>query len=339
MKEKEKDIRAGKRLIQKILLTGISSVALVSLRAQAVDISLQSLVAAQKDTAVVSVLQDMDDMELGDKDFIQETYQIPGYSLYDQYWDTEHICSRHLAIPFGGNPLRIILVQSNNNPFFYPCIGNNTVVAAYGMTKGGQFHTGVDLAVKEGSPVKCCFDGVVRMARIYGDYGRVVVVRHYNGLETVYANLGKIMVKPGQILQAGDIIGASGRAQKTGAEQLHFETRFMNESFNPAMFIDFDYMEFIDNTLILNEADLAVEKEAEVKSATELQSDKASNGQSEGNPQQPQAEGQAEYHIVKAGETMYRISVQHKIPLAKLLQMNNMKETDVIDIGQKIRIK
>ena len=141
-------------------------------------------------------------------------------------------------------------------------------------------------------------------------------------------------------MQAGDIIGASGRAQKTEAEQLHFETRFMNESFNPAMFIDFDYMELIDNTLILKEEDLAVEKEAELKSATELQPDKASNVvHNEGNPQQPQAEGQAEYHIVKAGETMYRISVQHHIPLAKLLQMNNMKETDVIDIGQKIRIK
>ncbi|MBP5649728.1 MAG: peptidoglycan DD-metalloendopeptidase family protein [Bacteroidales bacterium] len=336
MKEKEKDIKAGKRLVRKLLLTGISSVALVSLRAQAVDISLQSLVAAQKDTAVVSVLQDIDDIELGDKDFIQETYQIPGYSLYDQYWDTEHICSRRLAIPFGGNPLRVILVQSNNNPFFYPCIGNNTVVAAYGMTKGGHFHPGVDLAVKEGSPVKCCFDGVVRMARIYGDYGRVVVVRHYNGLETVYANLGKIMVKPGQILQAGDIIGSSGRAQKTGAEQLHFETRFMNESFNPAMFIDFDYMELINNTLILNETDLVSQEEKK-----EIIKDEEKKKEVRENTEEKTQEntGQTEYHIVKAGETMYRISVQYHIPLAKLLQMNNMKETDVIDIGQRIRVK
>lgn len=336
MKEKEKDIKAGKRLVRKLLLTGISSVALVSLRAQAVDISLQSLVAAQKDTAVVSVLQDIDDIELGDKDFIQETYQIPGYSLYDQYWDTEHICSRRLAIPFGGNPLRVILVQSNNNPFFYPCIGNNTVVAAYGMTKGGHFHPGVDLAVKEGSPVKCCFDGVVRMARIYGDYGRVVVVRHYNGLETVYANLGKIMVKPGQILQAGDIIGSSGRAQKTGAEQLHFETRFMNESFNPAMFIDFDYMELINNTLILNETDLVSQEEKK-----EIIKDEEKKKEVRENTEEKTREntGQTEYHIVKAGETMYRISVQYHIPLAKLLQMNNMKETDVIDIGQRIRVK
>ena len=52
-----------------------------------------------------------------------------------------------------------------------------------------------------------------------------------------------------------------------------------------------------------------------------------------------QESGPAEYYTVKAGDTMYRISVQHHISLTKLLQMNNMQETDKIDIGQKIRVK
>ena len=325
-------VKSGQRLVRTLLLTGVSGLAVVSLRAQTVDISRQSQIRAWQDTSLVSAAHDCDGLELTERDRIQETYQIPGYSLYDKYWDTEHLCSRHLSIPFGGNPLRIILVQSNNNPFFFPCIGATSVNMNYGG-KNSEFHPGVDIVVKNGSPVKCCFDGVVRMAKIYGDYGRVVVVRHYNGLETVYANLSKIMVKPGQILQAGDIVGASGKAAKTGAEQVHFETRFMNECFNPALFIDFDEMELKDNTLVLNEEDLAPEKETEVKV------DKQENGNQEENPRKPQADGQAEYHIVKAGETMYRISIQHHVPLAKLLQMNNMKETDVIDIGQKIRVK
>ncbi len=339
MKEKKEDIKAGRRLMKRLLMTGISGMAFVSLQAQGLDITIQSHYAAQKDTAVISLLHDMDGLEFTENDFIQETYQIPGYSLYDQYWDTENICSRHLNIPFEGNPLRIILVQSNNNPFFYPCIGNNSILMNYGENKNG-FHPGVDFSVKEGSPVKCCFDGVVRMARVYGDYGRVVVVRHYNGLETVYANLSKIMVKPGQILQAGDIIGASGKAQKNGVEQLHIETRFMNECFNPAMFIDFDYMELKDNTLILNESDLAIQEERkeEVRHEEREKVTPKKNEEKAENKVQENST-QAEYHIVKAGETMYRISVQYHIPLTKLLQMNNMKETDVIDVGQKIRIK
>ena len=318
--------------MKKIVVTGALCLPLVLAQAQSVDISLHSQNRAWKDSTQVAVVHDNDDLVLSEMELIQETYQIPAYSLYDQYWDTENICSRHLTLPFSGNPLRIILVQSNNNPFFFPCAGATSVNNIYGAYKN-EFHPGVDLMVKSGSPVKCCFDGVVRMAKIYGDYGRAVVVRHYNGLETVYANLEKIMVKPGQILQSGDIIGASGKSSKTGAEQLHFETRFMNECFNPSIFIDFEYMELKDNTLILNEADM------EMAGKEQYEQKNQEGEKSNERAGETQNSGQAEYHIVKAGETMYRISIQHHVPLAKLLQMNNMKETDVIDIGQKIRVK
>lgn len=312
------------------------------MHAQTVDISIQSQHRAMQDSSLVSNITDNEELELTEAEMIQETYQIPGYGLYDNYWDTEHICSRRLTIPFGGNSLRIILVQSNNNPFFFPCIGATSVGQAYGVSKSNDFHSGVDIMVKSGSPVRCCFDGVVRMAKQYGDYGRMVVVRHYNGLETVYANLSKVMVKAGQILQAGDVVGASGMAQKTGMEQLHFETRFMNECFNPAMFIDFEYMELKDNTLVLNESDIMYEmqeKQEAVPSKGEAGQGNKQHANTASLAKETQQNGQAEYHIVKAGETMYRISIQHQIPLAKLLQMNNMKETDVIDVGQKIRVK
>lgn len=294
---------------------------------QNVDISIQTQIISQQDTTTTSddsnIIIDTSLVE-----FIQETYQIPCYGLYDKYWDTENISSRFLQVPFWGNPLRIILVQSNNNEFFYPCLGD--LKTKYGETKNG-FHPGVDFALTFGSPVKNCFDGVVRMAKKYGDYGLVVVVRHYNGLETVYANLSKILVQPGQIIQAGFVIGASGKSIKTGLDVLHFETRFMNECFNPALFIDFEIKELIDNTLVLNEKDLAIiarqqavqqeEKPKEVKTETLTDNPKGA------------------YHIVKQGETMYRIALQYNIPLAKLLQINNMRETDTIIVGQKIKLE
>ncbi len=333
--------------MKKILLTSALWLPLVLSQAQTMDISLQSQNRALQDSTLTAIVNDNDDIKLTEKELIQETYQIPAYSLYDQYWDTENICSRHLTMPFGGNPLRIILVQSNNNPFFFPCIGATSVNMAYGVGRNNEFHPGVDIAVKSGSPVKCCFDGVVRMAKIYGDYGRVVVVRHYNGLETVYANLSKIMVKPGQILQSGDIIGASGKSSKTGAEQLHFESRFMNECFNPSLFIDFDFMEMKENTLILNESDLeilttnknGIQEEKKDRGVVVKTTDSNQQTAKEAQPKKTQNEGEAEYYTVKAGDTMYRISVQHHISLTKLLQMNNMQETDKIDIGQKIRVK
>jgi len=336
--------------MKKVLLTCVLWIPLVLLQAQTMDVSLQSQFRAMQDSSLTAKVHDSDDIELTERDLIQETYQIPAYSLYHQYWDTENICSRHLTMPFEGNPLRIILVQSNNNPFFFPCIGATSVNMTYGIGKNNEIHPGVDIAVRSGSPVKCCFDGVVRMAKIYGDYGRVVVVRHYNGIETVYAHLDKIMVKPGQILQSGDIIGASGKASKNGMEQLHFETRFMNECFNPSLFIDFDYMEIKENTLVLNESDLMIQskdeaekkkepakglKEEGVKTEPPANQPKAKEEQA----QKTQENESVEYYIVKAGDTMYRISVKYNISLTKLLQMNNMQETDKIDIGQKIRVK
>lgn len=299
----------------------------ICLQGQVLDITLQSQQRALADTSAVPSSPDAPNID--DLDMISETYQIPGYGLYDKYWDTRHIRSRQLNIPFGGNPLRIILVQSNNNPFAAPCTG--TLSTAFGPIKN-DFHPGVDLALPLGSPVKTCFDGVVRMAQVYGDYGEVVVVRHYNGLETVYANLSKILVTPGQILQAGDVVGASGKTKNNGKEILHFESRFMNECFDPSLFIDFQMMELVENNLVLNESDLALPKK---ETLTENPKSNVTNIEKA----EPKDNGQAEYYVVKAGDTMYRISIKYHVSLSKLLELNHMKESDTIDIGQKIRVK
>lgn len=314
--------------MKKIFTVSILLLSIVLVRAQGLDISVQSQYAALRDSANVS---ENEIVEVEDADFISETYQIPGYALYDKYWDTENICSRKLNIPFEGNPLRIILVQSNNNPFLFPCMGD--LKTAYGEMKG-IFHPGVDLTLKSGAPVKTCFDGVVRMAKIYGDYGRVVVVRHYNGLETVYAHLDRLMVKPGQVLRAGDVIGVSGKSKKSGEEILHFETRFMNESFDPALFVDFDEMDLKDNTLMLTESDLEKQVVEKVEKTVSVPQNDQRQNVNESNS------ADAAYHIVKAGETMYRISVQYNVPLNRLLQMNNMTENNAtISVGQKIRVR
>lgn len=294
---------------------------------QVLDITLQSQQRALSDTS--SFFSNPDAFDIDDVDMISETYQIPGYGLYDKYWDTQHIRSRQLNIPFDGNPLRIIMVQGNNNPFSAPCIG--TLSVPYGPSKNGDFHPGVDQLLPEGSPVKSCFDGVVRMARNYGDYGKVVVVRHYNGLETVYANLSKILVTPGQVLQAGDVVGASGKALNSGKECLHFEIRFMNECFDPKLCIDFETMELVDNNLVLNENELAIPQK-EIQKTEEITNTNIANSASQEN-------NNAEYYTVKTGDTMYRISLMYHISLPQLLQLNNMKESDTIGVGQKIRIK
>lgn len=313
--------------MKKLLLTLVLCFCVWIGYGQNLDISIQTQFLAQQDTSSASDTP-ISNIDTSLAYFIQETYQIPCYGLYEEYWDIEHLSSRFLQLPFWGNPLRIILIQSNNNAFFYPCLGE--LKTKYGETKNG-FHPGIDFTLNFGSPVRNCFDGVVRMAKKYGDYGQVVVVRHYNGLETVYANLSSVLVQPGQIIQAGHVIGASGKSIKTGLDILHFETRFMNECFNPALFIDFESKELTDNTLILNEIDLAIV--ARQQAAQQVEKSKLVKSE----PTTENSKGA--YHIVKAGETMYRIAMQHNISLTRLLEINNMKETDVISVGQKIKLE
>ena len=258
---------------------------------------------------------------------IGETYQIPAYALYDRHWDVENLRSRTLDIPFSNNRLMLLLVQADNNPFQLPCTYHD-LIHEYGPNKKGDFHPGVDLSVEYQTLVKSCFDGVVRMAKPYGPYGLTVVVRHYNGLETVYAHLDKLCVRPGQIVNAGAVIGQAGKTGNVTEATLHFETRFMNEHFDPTLMIDFENEMLVKNTLSLSSEDfrsLAID----------------TTGQS---PQRPEASNQTNpaqgsYHIVQKGESLYRISLKYNTTVDRILKLNNLENPDKIAEGQRLRVK
>lgn len=104
------------------------------------------------------------------------------------------------------------------------------VISAYG-SRGG--HSGADIKTCAKDTIRCAFDGVVRMSKSYSAYGNVVVVRHANGLETIYSHNLKNFVKSGDVLKAGQPIGLTGRTGRATTEHLHFETRINGQHFNP----------------------------------------------------------------------------------------------------------
>lgn len=104
------------------------------------------------------------------------------------------------------------------------------VISAYG-SRGG--HSGADIKTCAKDTIRCAFDGVVRMAKPYSAYGNVVVVRHANGLETIYSHNLTNFVKSGDVIKAGQPIGLTGRTGRATTEHLHFETRINGQHFNP----------------------------------------------------------------------------------------------------------
>jgi murein DD-endopeptidase MepM/ murein hydrolase activator NlpD len=129
---------------------------------------------------------------------------------------------------------------TNTRPAIWPAVGR--LMSSFGSREdpfhGTQaFHTGVDISVPEGTPVRVTADGVVMSADWAGNYGRLIVVDHGNGLQTYYAHLSRIDVLPGQEVRLGQTIGASGASGRVTAPHLHYEIRERGGPKNPWRFL------------------------------------------------------------------------------------------------------
>lgn len=110
-------------------------------------------------------------------------------------------------------------------------------------------HTGMDLAGRSRDPIYAAFDGVVRVSKRSDSYGNVIVVRHYNGLETVYSHNTRNMVKVGDEVKAGQQIAVSGQTGRASGDHLHFEVRINGQHFNPELLFDFQNQRLHDKNL------------------------------------------------------------------------------------------
>lgn len=98
-------------------------------------------------------------------------------------------------------------------------------------------HTGLDIAAKQGTPIKVVASGTVTFATSSGSYGNLVKVEHGNGIETWYAHTSKMYVKPGQKVKAGDIIAAVGNTGNSTGAHLHLEIRINGQHVNPQKYV------------------------------------------------------------------------------------------------------
>ena len=130
-----------------------------------------------------------------------------------------------------------ILLIRDSGEFCFPVKSRKTSNYGWRWNRG---HHGVDIGLRTGEPVHAAFGGTVRVAARMGGYGNCVVLRHANGLETLYGHLSKINVKPHQEVAAGDIIGLGGSTGNSTGPHLHFECRFMYQTFDPEWILDFD---------------------------------------------------------------------------------------------------
>ncbi len=251
--------------------------------------------------------------------FIPKDIQfIPPEYLLDKNWNTQHIRIHKYDWTKQADTIYIIIHRPEENPPVFPIYGK--VMSGFGY-RGRHRHTGLDIKLNKGDTVRCTFDGKVRMAKNYSGYGKSVVVRHINGLETVYTHLSKILVKPGDYISSGNVVGLGGRTGRATANHLHFETRFLEEPFDPRLIFDFDANRIICDTLKISRS---IFFQPKVKTGKKGKSTKGKSGTS---------------HTIRKGESLSQIARNNRTTVAKLQKLNKIKEGEILKIGRKIRLR
>lgn len=126
---------------------------------------------------------------------------------------------------------------ADTTEFCFPVKSRKTSNYGWRWNRG---HHGVDIGLRTGDPVHAAFGGTVRVASRMGGYGNCIVIRHPNGLETLYGHLSKINVRPNQEVSAGEVIGLGGSTGNSTGPHLHFECRFLYQTFDPEWILDFN---------------------------------------------------------------------------------------------------
>lgn len=151
--------------------------------------------------------------------------------------EKSHIAVADPILMAEANTLLIDLKHIQEEDYAFPLPGGKVISPYAGRRK---HHSGVDLKTRANDTIVSAFDGIVRLSKPYFAYGNVIVVRHYNGLETVYSHNSKNLVKPGDRVKAGQPIALTGRTGRATTDHLHFEVRVNGQHFNPNIVFNFE---------------------------------------------------------------------------------------------------
>ncbi len=203
-------------------------------------------------------------------------------------------------------------------------------------SRWGRMHKGLDIKVYIGDTIRAAFDGKVRVVRYEsGGYGNYVVIRHHNGLETIYGHMSKHLVEENATVHAGDPIGLGGNTGRSTGSHLHFETRLCGVALNPALMFDFRNQDVTgDNYFFRRDS---YNKESLV--ATRLRGkndDTASVDEANVGNSNTESED-VRYHKVAKGETLSSIARKRGTTIEQICKLNHIKSNMRVKPGQILR--
>ncbi len=225
------------------------------------------------------------------------------------------------------------------------------VNSQYGYRKSfRRNHYGVDVKVYVGDTIYAAFSGKVRVVKYEGKgYGKYVVIRHPNGLETLYGHLSKQLVAEDQVVKAGEPIGLGGNTGHSTGSHLHFETRLLGQPINPELLFSFEAQDVLGDTYVFRpnnrgyivDAHELRNEEGETDAKLQQQAAKASESRAfqQSKIAQQQLRPRSYVHKVRQGESLSTIAKKYSTSVRQLCRLNNISERTVLRPGQILKYK
>ncbi len=265
----------------------------------------------------------------------REMEENPSYELYEE-WDNTY-AHRAGVLP---ETFKIDLRH-----FCMPT-KSRAITSNFGA-RWGRAHKGLDIKVYVGDTIRAAFSGKVRVVRYNrGGYGKYIVIRHNNGLETIYGHLSRQLVEENQEVRAGDVIALGGNTGRSTGSHLHFETRLCGVALNPALMFDFRAQDVTGDFYVFHKDTY----EAEGAEATRLRGvigngsyspeDVRGEVAAKGNKTQghtPVTEEALSYHKVAKGETLYSIAHKRGVTVDELCKLNHITKKSKLRVGMILR--
>lgn len=280
----------------------IAATAMVSLNSFS-----QDLIARQ--APIDRKLKSVDSLAL-QKQIRAEQSAYPGLSLYPT-WNNEYVQAY-------GDAIVPESYKVDLTGFCMPTT-HTKITDVFGYRpRRRRMHYGLDVKVFIGDTIRAAFDGKVRVVKNQGrrGYGKYIVIRHDNGLETVYGHLSKQIVEINQLVKAGEPIALGGNTGRSTGSHLHFETRFLGIAINPIYMFDFPKQDIVADTYTFR---------------------RTQGSKRAGSHDTQVADGTIRYHKVKSGDTLSRIAKLRGVSVSTLCKLNRIKPTTTLRIGQVLR--
>ena len=285
-----------------IIKTGLVAVAaMVSLSSFS-----QDLIARQ--APIDKKLKSVDSLAL-QKQIRAEQAEYPALSLYPN-WNNQYVHAY-------GNTAIVPESFTIDLTGFHMPTPSTRITSPFGP-RWRRMHNGLDIKVNVGDTIVAAFDGKVRIVKYESrGYGKYVVIRHENGLETVYGHLSKQLVENNQNVKAGEPIGLGGSTGRSTGSHLHFETRFLGIAINPTYMFDFPKQDIVADTYTFHKS--------------------RNIGPSDGSSKNQVASGAIRYHKVKSGDTLSRIAKVRGVSVSTLCKLNRITARTTLRVGQVLR--